>query len=151
MFLINTPETHPRPGDFLWRPEISPTVYGLVDRWIGDDGQPWIELSDGTETIEDRLFGWQFYPMPGDRVILAAKPLFDLYAHHRAITQADWLWQEHQVRSLTQKPRRGIRPAAYTGDFAEIETPQGDRHFLPTICLAVLSYRYPPTQAQEAA
>lgn len=151
MFLINNPETHPRPGDFLWRPEVAPTVYGLVDRWIGDDGRPWIELNDGSETIEDCLFGWQFYPMPGDRVILAAQPLFDLYAHHRAITQADWLWQVHQVRSLTQKPRRGIRPAAYTGDFAEIATPQGDRHFLPTICLAVLSYRYPPTQAQEAA
>lgn len=151
MFKITLPETHPRPGDLIWQPAYNATVYTLTDRWLGDDEQPWIEVNDGNSAHEDRLFGWEFYPLPGDRVILAAKPLYQFYAHHRAITQADWLWQVHQVRSLTQKPRRGIRPAAYTGDFAEIETPKGDRHFLPTICLAVLSYRYPPTQAQEAA
>ncbi|MCG9886465.1 MAG: hypothetical protein MH825_13030 [Cyanobacteria bacterium] len=145
----NDPATHPRPDDLLWNP-ISDIhdPWKVCDRWVDDDGAYWLELENPQtgETIEDPLYRWDFYPRPGDTVVVALGPVARIYSQsHRRIWDAPWLHQKLHLREMADRPRRGIHPPGDWAPFAACATDSGDVIYLPLRCLVVYNYRYPPT------
>lgn len=173
MFWINDPATHPRVDDLLFDPTGGRFAPHLVlDRWIDEADQFQLTLTSTTDPaaipFDDLLYRWEFFPLPADRVILnghrwQAHCLERLRAaESEAGTEGDrtpdqweaWRavkhWQE-AIDSLWQFQAFDLLNQPKGGRLSTIRDGDGTHHIVPTRCLHVLSYRYPPTQAQEAA
>ncbi len=173
MFRFLAPETHPRVDDLLFSPSLSQFApHLLLDRWLDGSDQFRLLLCDTTSPslieFEDLLAGWEFFPLPGDRVILnTARWVGHCAAQLRAAEMAasaegdrtpeQWEawravkhWQE-AIDSRWQFQAFDLLNQPKGGRLSTIRDSDGTHHVVPTRCLHVLSYRYPPTQAQEVA